>query len=193
MPWEKSFDESDVVEKTMQVFWKKGYAATSISDILDVTGIKRGSLYNAFDGKDDLFMRGLLKYDAEQRRSMMRELESVDDPREAISMFFDFIVRRSNSDSDQKGCFLVNTSLEFSQHSEAVQKVVTDAFKEISAFFEKQIKRGQEGGSIPDTISPRETAKALVASLVGIRVMGRGTFGKAALQQIADQAKRLIA
>ncbi|EMI47266.1 TetR/AcrR family transcriptional regulator [Rhodopirellula sp. SWK7] len=193
MPWEKSFDESDVVEKTMKVFWKKGYAATSISDILDVTGIKRGSLYNAFDGKEDLFMRGLLKYDAEQRRSMMRELESVDDPRKAISMFFDYIVRSSNSDCDQKGCFLVNTSLEFSQHSEAVQKVVTDAFKEISAFFEKQIKRGQERGSIPDTISPRETAKALVASLVGIRVMGRGTFGKAALQQIADQAKRLIA
>jgi TetR/AcrR family transcriptional repressor of nem operon len=87
---------------------------------------------------------------------------------------------------------LVNTSLDYSQHDDEVQKVVSDAFKEIAVFFEKLIKRGHERGDIPDTVKPRPTAKALVAFLVGIRVMGRGTFGKAALQQIAEQAKRLI-
>ncbi len=192
MPWEKSFDESDVIEQAMQVFWEKGYAATSISDITEATGIKRGSLYNAFDGKDDLFMRGLLKYDIEQRRKLLCELDTIDDPREAISKFFDRVVQHSLIDEEKKGCLLVNTSLEYPQHNAEVQKVVSDAFKEIAAFFEKQIKRGQERGDIPEAVEPRPTAKALIALLVGIRVMGRGTLGKAALQQIAEQSKRLL-
>jgi TetR/AcrR family transcriptional repressor of nem operon len=192
MPWEKTFEESDVIEQAMQVFWEKGYAATSISDITEATGIKRGSLYNAFDGKDDLFMRSLLKYDIERRSGLIRQFEAIDDPREAISGLFDYFVKDSLSDPDRKGCLLVNTSLDYSQHDDEVQKVVSDAFKEIAVFFEKLIKRGHERGDIPDTVKPRPTAKALVAFLVGIRVMGRGTFGKAALQQIAEQAKRLI-
>ncbi|TWU23974.1 HTH-type transcriptional repressor ComR [Novipirellula galeiformis] len=192
MPWEKSFDESDVIEQAMQVFWAKGYAATSISDITAATGIKRGSLYNAFDGKDDMFMRGLLKYDIDQRQKSIQELDALDDPREAILTFFDRIIQHSLHDEEKKGCLLVNTSLEYPQHNAEVQQVITEAFKQIAAFFERQIKRGQQRGDIPDAVQPRGTAKALVALLVGIRVMGRGTIGKAALQQIGEQAKRLI-
>ena len=93
----------------------------------------------------------------------------------------------------RKGCLLVNTALKCLQHNEDVQKVVSDAFKEIAAYFEKQIKRGQERGDISKAVEPRPTAKALIAMLVGIRVLGRGAMRKAALQQMADQAKRLIA
>ncbi len=192
MPWEKSFKEADVVEQAMQVFWEKGYAATSISDITSATGIKRGSLYNAFEGKDDLFMQGLLKYDLEQRRKLLQDLDALDEPCKAISTFFDRVVQHSLNDRAKKGCLLVNTSLEFPQHNAEVQKVVSDAFKEIAAFFEKQIKRGKARGDIPETVEPRPTAKALVALLTGIRVMGRGTLGKSALKQMAGQAKRLI-
>ena len=192
MPWEKTFDESDVIEQAMEVFWEKGYAATSISDITEATGIKRGSLYNAFEGKRELFLRSLLTYGAEQRTRQLRQLETVDDPRQAIAMFFDFVVKDSLDDPDKKGCLLVNTALDYSQHDEEVQKAVSDGFKEVVIFFEKQIKRGHERGEIPHSVEPRSTAKALVASLVGIRVLGRGTLGKTALRQIAEQAKRLI-
>lgn len=192
MPWEKSFEEADVIDQAMAVFWDKGYAATSISDITEATGIKRGSLYNTFDGKRDLFLRGLLKYDNERRRKKLEKLEAVADPREAIAMFFAHIVEDSAADHEKKGCMLVNTSLDFSHHDEEVQAVVSDAFKDLTAFFEKTIRRGHEQGVIPESVAPRPTARALVALLAGIRVMGRGTFGKAALRQIADQALRLI-
>ena len=192
MPWEKTFEESEVIGQVMQVFWEKGYSATSISDITEATGIKRGSLYNAFDGKRELFFRALLKYDNEERKRLLRELESVDDPRDAIETFFNGLVKASLNDPDKKGCLLVNTSLDYSIHDEEVQKVVSDSFKEIANFFEKSLKRGQELGRIPCSIEPRSTAKALVALIVGIRVMGRGIYGKAALEQIANQAKRLI-
>lgn len=192
MPWEKSFDESDVVEQAMQVFWKKGYAATSISDITDATGIKRGSLYNAFEGKHDIFMRALQKYGGDRRTSKLRMLEAVDDPREAIAMFFDFTVKSTLDDPDKKGCLLFNTALDYSLHEDDVKQVVSAGIEEVVTFLERQIKRGKERGDIPDTVETSATAKALVALVVGIRVLGRGALGKAALQQISQQAIRLI-
>lgn len=192
MPWEKSFEESDVVEQAMRVFWKKGYNATSISDITTATGIKRGSLYNAFNGKEDLFLRSLIKYDQEHRKILLDQVEAIDDPREAIASLFDGIVDDSLSDLDKKGCLLVNTSLDYSHVDEDVQKVVADAFQELTRFFEKQIRRGQQRGDIPSTLSARSTARTLLSLLIGIRVLGRGLYGKTALRQIAEQAKRLI-
>ncbi|QDS94498.1 HTH-type transcriptional repressor ComR [Roseimaritima multifibrata] len=192
MPWEKSFEESDVVEQAMRVFWQKGYNATSISDITAATGIKRGSLYNAFNGKEDLFLRSLMKYDQEHRKILLDQVDAIDDPREAIASLFDGIVDDSLSDLDKKGCLLVNTSLDYSLADEDVQKVVADAFQELTRFFEKQIKRGQQRGDIPSTLSARSTARTLLSLLIGIRVLGRGLYGKTALRQIAEQAKRLI-
>lgn len=192
MPWEKTFDESDVIEKAMNVFWKKGYAATSITDITDATGIKRGSLYNAFDGKHDLFVRALLKYGNDRRTSRLRALEAVEDPREAIAMFFDSLVKNTLEDPDKKGCLLFNTALEYASHSDDVRRMVSQGIGEVVSFFEGRIVRGQELGTIPDSVEPRSTAQTLVGLVVGIRVLGRGAFGKAALEQLAQQATRMI-
>ncbi len=192
MPWEKSFDESEVIEQVMRLFWEKGYAATSISDITEATGIKRGSLYNAFDGKDELFLRALLKYDNELRKSMLSRLEAVEDAREAIAMFFDYCVKGSLDDPERKGCLLVNTALDFTHHDDEVRRIVADAFEEIVTFFESTIRRGQADGVIPDSVEPRSTARTLMALISGIRVLGRGVFGKSALNQIGREAQRLI-
>ena len=105
-----------------------------ISDITDATGIKRGSLYNAFDGKHDLFVRALLKYGCDRRTSKLRILETVDDPREAITMFFDSIVKATLSDPDKKGCLLFNTALEYSSHDDDVRQLVSAGIREVVSF-----------------------------------------------------------
>ncbi|MFG0267263.1 MAG: TetR/AcrR family transcriptional regulator [Rhodopirellula sp. JB055] len=192
MPWEKSFEKAEVVEQSMQVFWEKGYAATSISDITHATGVQRSSLYNAFEGKHELFIESLLRYDQSTRRKLLNRLNDSDDPKNAILSFFDWVLKDSQNDSIKRGCFLVNTALDYEQHDEQVQKTVAAAFKEIASFFQTSIQRGQDQGSIPASVNPRSTAKALVALLVGIRVLGRGVFGKNSLQQIAQQANQML-
>ncbi|MCM2369950.1 TetR/AcrR family transcriptional regulator [Aporhodopirellula aestuarii] len=192
MPWEKSFDESEVIDKAMHVFWQKGYMATSISDLTAATGIQRGSLYNAFSGKQELFLRSLQKYDREQRCVLLKRLEAIDDPLKAISVLFDAIVQQSMEDPQKKGCFLINTSLTLSEHDDEAQALVSTALKEFTQFFARQIKLGQQREQIPVTVPVRATARALFALVVGIRVMGRGGFDKPALHQVAKQALRLV-
>jgi len=192
MPWEKSFNEEVALENAMHVFWGKGFEAASIADLIEETGVNRGSLYNAFGGKRSLFVKSLLKYDRDTRQSKLAQLEALDDPKQAISQFFDRIVAETVEDQDRKGCFLINTSLELPSHDAEVNQIVVKGLRELEAFFRRCIEVGQARSEIPKDIKPEAVAKTLLALLVAIRVLSRGVYTETALQTIADEAKHLI-
>lgn len=191
MPWEKSFDEQDALEKAMLLFWQKGFEPTSMADLINGIGINRGSLYNAFGSKQSLFVKALLKYD-DVRKAMLAKFEALDDPKRAIALFFDEAVSQTVADQDHKGCFLFNTALDIGAHDETVQGIVSNGVREIEAFFRRSIEVGQARKDISTEIDPESTAKALIALVVAIRVLGRGVFAKDALEKIANEAKQLV-
>lgn len=192
MPWEKSFNIDKAIESAMILFWEKGYSDSSMTNLLDVTGLTKGSFYNAFGSKRDLFLKALLKYDQDMRRSALQKLIAMDDPKKAIEAFFDTNIRETAGDCDKKGCFIINTSLDLASHDKDIQKIVTKAFSETENFFKQMIKLGQERGDISKTINPDDTAKSLVGTLVAIRVLGRGVYDKADLQALSEQAANLL-
>jgi TetR/AcrR family transcriptional repressor of nem operon len=192
MPWEKSFDEDEAVGKAMKVFWKKGFESASMADLITGTGITRGSLYNAFGGKKELFVKALLKYDKDNRRALLAELEAMDDPLRAIAALFDTLVAETISDAEKKGCFLVNTASDLTTHDEEVNSIVRNGLREIQAFFRRSIEVAQARKQIADTVDPEATAKGLMAMVVGIRVLGRGMFDASSLETIAAQAQRVL-
>lgn len=193
MPWEKSFDEKEVLKLAMQVFWEKGYEAASIADLLERTGLNRGSLYNAYGGKRKLFTSALLAYDLEYRRAALAQLESLDSPKQAFVMLFDSLVKETIEDEGKKGCFIVNTTLEFSSHDEEAQKIVSQALREFEAFFRRGIEVAQAREEMPVGIDPATTATALLGLVVAIRVLGRGVFLESSLRAIATAAQGLVA
>lgn len=192
MPWEKSFKEEEAVGKAMELFWEKGYEPASISDLIEATGVNRGSLYNAFGGKQKLFLKALIKYECDNSRKVISQLEAMDDPIRSIQYLFDAIVKETVEDKQKKGCFLINTALELAIHDEDVNSIVIEGLGRVEAFLRRSIEVAQARGDIPAAVDAPATAKALFASIVGIRVLGRGVFQKEALDVIADQAKRLL-
>lgn len=191
MPWEKSFNEQEVLDSATQVFWQKGYNSTSIADLIERTGLNRGSLYNAYGGKQALFVKALQNYD-HARHKMLATLEVLDEPKKAIVKFFDDLVMNTLADKERKGCFLFNTALEIYAHDQDVNEIVTRGINQIEAFFRRSIEVGQARGDIKDELNPEEAAKALIALTVAIRVLGRGVFDESALKMIANQAKKII-
>jgi len=193
MPWEKSFDEGDVLDSAMAVFMKKGYDSTSLADLIEATGINKGSLYNAFKGKQDLFTQALVRYDTQARSAYLSELEAMDDPKVAIERFFRDLIASSADDPEKRGCFIVNTAGDIGGHSDEVKRIVVNSMKHVEAFFRRCIEVGQARGDIPASVEPQATAKTLFGLMVAIRLLGRGAYDRSQLEVIGQQAVRLVA
>ena len=192
MPWEKSFDLDDALARATQVFWAKGYEATSMADLVAGMGINKSSLYNAFGSKKELFTRALLQYDRDNRQALLAQLEALDAPLVALTRLFDSLIAESIADTEKKGCLLVNTALELPNHTDDVQEIIGAVIDDFEAFFKRQIKLGQKRGVIPKNVKANDTPKSLLSLLFGLRVLARGDFGAAGLRAIRRDALRLI-
>lgn len=192
MPWEKQFDQEKVLEKAMEVFWARGYEATSMQDLVDSTGINRGSLYATYGDKHALFVSALKLYDERMRRMMLEDLESRHSPREAIRQMFQAFIRPVSEKKGNRGCFLTNTALELSAHDPDAARIVAHAQEQIEAFFTRMIKLGKAKGEIAPHVKPAEAARGLLASLVGVVVLTRSRPDPELLQAIAQEAIRRL-
>lgn len=192
MPWEKSFNEELALEKAMTVFWEVGYEPASIANLLKDMELNRGSFYNTFGSKQELFEKALVKYDQDYRQPILAQLEALNNPRQAIDNFFEIIVNRTIEDQQHKGCFLFNTAAVISTHNEKVNEIVSNAVREIEGFFRRCIEVGQARHEIPTNLQPEATAKVLLSLIISIRILGRGIFEEAALFTIANQGKHMV-
>ncbi len=188
MPWEKDFDVDAVLADAMSEFWEKGYEATSITDLTKAMQINKGSLYNAFGGKKELFIRAVSKYSRENLQASLNELEKVEDPLDAIKMLFEGLVAESTADEKKRGCFLVNTAIELPNQTDDVRLIITAAFDDLERFFARRIVEGQAKGSILASLDPQEMAKSLLTQVVGFRILSRGVFTIEGLKAIQKQA-----
>ena len=193
MPWEKSFDFDDALARATKVFWAKGYEAASMADLVAGMGINKGSLYNAFGSKKELFTRALLQYDRDNRQALLTQLEALDDPIVAITKLFDALIAESIADTEKKGCLLVNTALELPNHTDDIREIIGTVIADFEAFFKRQIKLGQKRGVIAKNVKANDTAKSLLSLLFGLRVFARGDFNASGLRAIRRDALRLIA
>lgn len=192
MPWQKQFDANEVLDKAMQAFWERGYEATSMQDLVDRTGVNRGSLYATYGDKHDLFVAALRMYDDRMRRGMLADLEARCEPREAVRRVFAAFTRNVSECGGNHGCFLTNTALELAQHDAEVGRIVATAQAEMEAFFARAIKKGKARGDIPARVKPGECARGLLASLLGLVVLTRSRPDKALLKSIVDDAMRRL-
>ena len=192
MPWEKQFDDAEVLEKAMQAFWARGYEATSIQDLVDCMGLNRGSIYAAFGDKRSLFLKALQHYETYHRRSWLDTLRSRHTPRAAILSVFEGAIGAALSDRSRSGCFLVNTAIELSPHDREVADAVAAGLRETEGFFRDRILDGQDSGEIPAHIDAVDTARTLLGLLTGLRVLARSRPERPLLEALADQAAALL-
>jgi TetR/AcrR family transcriptional repressor of nem operon len=106
----KQFDRDEVLDRAMAAFWTRGYEATSIDDLVEATGIGRGSLYSTFGDKRQLFLAALDRYWNTVGMEMFAEL-SDPDPRHAIERMFDALIRRASNQNFREAAFSLTRRL----------------------------------------------------------------------------------
>lgn len=192
MPWGKKYNESEVLDSAMLAFWRRGYEGTSMQDLVDATGINRGSIYAAFTSKRELFLRTLEHYDRIYRERHLRRVSEAYPPRDAIVEAFVDAARKPDNEERPWGCLLVNSALELSPHDPEVRTLVQHSLRAVERFFLTHIEAGQASGEINPEIDARATAQALLGLFLGLRVMTRSGGNRRAIDSIVSQARTML-
>lgn len=168
----QGFDTADVLLKALGVFWRKGFEATSLADLLAATGLSKSSLYAAFGGKRELFLAVFDAYRAERTQDLNRTLDGRP-ARAAIEAFFRAIIDSSHGPESPCGCMSTNQAVELAPHDAAIRERIATDFQAIEDAFRRTIERGQAEGSIAPARDARAIARLLVVAFPGFQVMVR--------------------
>src|ERR1700761_1056657 len=112
----KDFDEDEVLDKAMYLFWNQGYNGTSMQDLVDGLGISRSSLYDTFGDKHSLFIKTLENYKKNASAKLEAIIANAPSAKEAVKQLLEYTTRELLSDQQHKGCFMVNAAVEVAPH-----------------------------------------------------------------------------
>ncbi|WP_374764291.1 TetR/AcrR family transcriptional regulator [Yunchengibacter salinarum] len=192
MPWKKRFDQNDVLDRMMAVFWAQGYHGTAIQDLVNAAGINRASLYDTFGDKRATFTACLRRYDQSVRARHLRELRDQLSPRESIKALLRGTAARLTDDHRARGCFMTNTATELAGRDVDMAAIVGDSQREVERFFHHMILAAQAEGTIDPALDAETTAAHLLAGLLGMLVLVKSRPERHLLETIAESTIALL-
>jgi AcrR family transcriptional regulator len=180
----RSFDEEQVLRAAREQFWKTGYSATSLDDLMKATGLGKGSLYGAFGDKHQLFLRALDGYCVESVEGVRRGLAGSGSAADRVRA----VVRGSAENATTRGCMLVNSTAELNERDPEVQRKSRLAYGTVEDMLAAALDEAQREGALKDDVDTRAQARVLVAVMQGVEFLGKTGLEKVVLEQIVDTA-----
>lgn len=169
----RQFDEDAVLNAVTDQFRDAGYAATSLQDLMRVTGLGKGSLYAAFGDKHELFLRVLRRYMKSIDLGLRRSLDTTPRAIDALRSFVLSPVGDPDGVSARRGCLLANTTTELASADHVVVEEARQSYERATALLAGGVERAQAEGDLPASADPVGTARALLAAQQGVTYMGR--------------------
>jgi TetR/AcrR family transcriptional repressor of nem operon len=183
----RAFDDEVVLSRAMETFWTHGYGGTSPARLAEATGIAKGSLYNAFTSKRELFDRCLDLYHQQVSEMAQALLEHPGTTRECLEAALRSVVDGDLAQPQRRGCLIGNTAVELAGHDPSLTRKLRRMQDESTSWFAARIRRGQIDGDVAPGRDPQALADHLANTLAGLRVMAM-THDAATLYRIIDTA-----
>jgi TetR/AcrR family transcriptional repressor of nem operon len=173
----------------MREFWERGYRDTSVDDLVEVTGVRPGSLYNAFPGgKRGLFLEALERYARLVVPEKMGALERPGAGLAELRAYFDGLIDDLTTPGGRMGCLMVNSTMELAAEDSEVGEVVRDHMARLERNAERALRNARRRGEIPKRVQPAAKATQLMATGMGLMVVGKTDPGRRVLETIVDAA-----
>ena len=187
MPWTKQFDPQVAIGRAMEVFWQLGYEAASLNDLLQAMGIQKGSFYDTFGSKHELYLRALESYGTERLDAIV-EMTAGKDPKKAIAQLMSLVKSESLGAEGNRSCFALNCILERAHNDPEALEIAHRTLRRHEGIFAGLIKRGQEAGTIPDSVDAKRVSKVLVGLSMAMRVYGKAQAPASTINALYWQA-----
>ncbi len=188
----REFDIEDAVRDAMHVFWTRGYHATSLTDLLEGTGLSRGSLYKAFGDKKSLFLKALDCYAEAGLDELGETLATPGSVKQAIRAALTIYVPLSAGKTGRRGCMVMATAAEMLPHDPEVSLRVQDTFRRIQALLAGAVRRGQSTGELTIGQDAHDVARFLVCQIEGMRLLGKVGATRQEMTAVVEAAMRSL-
>jgi TetR/AcrR family transcriptional regulator, transcriptional repressor for nem operon len=173
MPKVKLFNPNEALCKAKNIFWAKGFNATSMQDLIDGMNISRQSLYDTFGNKQDLFDQCLSNYQKEAIQMNCEILDSDKKTKEIIHDFFDYLILTIINDTQNKNCFIINTMIETIPENSEARHIVNKNFEELQLAIYNTLKKGKDNNDFSSPFTIDELTNHIITSMYGIKVIGK--------------------
>jgi TetR/AcrR family transcriptional regulator, transcriptional repressor for nem operon len=192
LPRPKEFNPDHALDKAMHVFWHKGYEATSMEDLLTAMNLNRGSLYDTFGDKRQLFLKVLDRYCHE---FVEKKFSLLDQPGPAIPTLRRFIhgmIDGALADPQRRGCLIANTVMELAPHEKDIAERACQAMKMGEDALFKILARAKQQGELAKEEDPRALARFLVTMMQGMVVTIKAGGSVEAVKQSVETALSVL-
>ncbi|MFF8956115.1 TetR/AcrR family transcriptional regulator [Streptomyces sp. NPDC014894] len=189
----KEFDPDAALQSALELFWRRGYEATSMADLVEHLGIGRASIYATFGSKHELYLRSMDRY-AQTATARLVETLSAPGPalpgiRRAVRQF---AAECGDAERRLRGCLVTNTAAELAPHDPAAARRVELSWDQIETLLHSSLIRAQSQGELPADRDPRALARMLLVLMQGARIVGKASADPARVTDAAEQALTLL-
>jgi len=169
----------------MRLFWRKGYAGTSVEDLTGTLNLSRSSLYDTFGDKRTLFLEALKFYSARVLDATTRTLNESPSPIAGIQKVFDDLIASAGSETGALGCFMVNSVAELVPYDSEVTKIATAYADTLQQLFTTILTQARSQNMLTNKQTPEQLAAYVFNMIQGIRILIKSGATKKQLQAIS--------
>jgi AcrR family transcriptional regulator len=188
----REFDRNEALDKAMRLFWRKGYAETSVRDLVEHTGVAHAGLYSAFGGKRELYQAALDLYDATYGNFLLGPMEEPDAGRAAIEHFFETILYAVKTKQFGDGCFMCNTAVEFGNEGEDIVSKSRENLERMNSAFQNALRNAHVRGEVRQDLELGAAASLLTSTFHGVAVQSRAKVPFKQVENAVRMALQLL-
>ena len=181
----KKHNKEEAVKIAMHEFWSHGYEACSTENLCRETGLGKGSFYNTFGSKHDLYVETLRVYHERWIQEQKQLLDQEKELLEKLTALLNWAIE-VDFQEDSNGCYLINAAMERGSIDPAVVLWSEQHAKELEAEVEKHIEKSLLSGEIKTTKTAKELSLCYLNAYYGLRTLNASMRNKAMAQQIAE-------
>jgi TetR/AcrR family transcriptional regulator, copper-responsive repressor len=181
----RAYDPQVAIARAADVFWKAGYAGTSLDDLVVATGMNRPSLYAAFGDKRDLYLK-TLEYYRDEGRSLAREaLADAPTLRVFLERFYAKVLDLY-LEGGPRGCFSIGTAATVAAVDDGVREFLADSTRTTDAFLRQQIEKARQRGELSRDADPAALAYLATATLHTLAIRTRAGLSRKELDPLVQ-------
>ncbi|UPK28451.1 TetR/AcrR family transcriptional regulator [Bradyrhizobium sp. 195] len=185
----RAYEPEVALGKALDLFRRQGFAATSLDDLSEATGMNRPSLYGAFGDKRELYIKSYQRYREEAGASMAAIFREEMPLRQRLERIFASALNiYLSGETGPRGCFTVVTAASEAVGDPEIRAMVLDGLTELDKAFANCFRRAREKGELPESADPVVLAQIASATVHSIAIRSRARVSRKDLEAIVKGA-----